>query len=160
MIRLYARSAVVLQTRNIAWTWPIWASAELMSRHTAGRDIRHSTTLYISRIFLPLSSLCTFSLFTQFSPSIFQQGMLKYWLPEKLVYSKVQVHSWSYVRHSEYALYACVRTQLASPAESATTIIIVRLWSPSGQLKPISLMSGRQSIYATRNWERRTSDIL
>jgi len=25
---------------------------------------------------------------------------------------------WSYIRHSEYALYACMRTQLASPAES------------------------------------------
>jgi len=32
-----------------------------------------------------------------------------------------------YIRYSEYVLYACVRTQLASPAESGMTIILERL---------------------------------
>jgi len=38
------------------------------------------------------------------------------------LYSKVQVHSWTYIRGSRsmslYVLYACMHTQLASPAES------------------------------------------
>ena len=42
-------------------------------------------------------------------------------IARSVVYSKVQVHSWTYIRGSRsmslYVLYACMRTQLASPAE-------------------------------------------
>jgi hypothetical protein len=72
--------------------------------------------------------------------------LLKYWMLE---YSKLREFVWSYIRHAEYALYACMRTQLASLAESGTTIIIMRSWSPSAQLKPICRTYGRRFIYAT-----------
>ena len=45
-----------------------WADVRAHSR----QGIKHPTTLYISRVFLLLSSLCILSLFTRFSPSIFQ----------------------------------------------------------------------------------------
>jgi len=53
--------------------------------------------------------------------TLYVTRMLKYLLLEACIYSKVQVHSWTYIRGSRsmslYVLYACMRTQLASPAE-------------------------------------------
>jgi hypothetical protein len=53
-----------------------WADVKAHSRY----GIRHPTTLYISRVFLLLSSICILSLFTRFSPSIFQHRLLQVYL--------------------------------------------------------------------------------
>ena len=125
-----------MRTRMLYLTWDASPCSWCISSYSQHPHTRHQTVL---RLTIQVHM---------------QHILLKYWLLEAL-YSKVQVHSWSYIRHSEYALYACMRTQLASPAQSAMTIILRRLCiSPA---EPISRISGRQTIYTTHipaHWRR------
>jgi len=50
-------------------------------------------------------------------------NLMTVWIARNL-YSQVRVHSGSQIQYSEYDLYACMHTQLASPAESGITIIL------------------------------------
>ena len=52
--------------------------------------------------------------------------MLKVMLIEKLNVLTTRERECSYIRHTEYDLYVCIRTQLASPDEFQISVFITR----------------------------------